>query len=248
MKTILRYPGGKSRAVKKLLPLIPEDTEIVSPFFGGGSVEFALAERQRVHGYDRFRPLVNFWSHAMQHSAKIADIVKEYHPLEKEIFYELQQRRLRASKRDAAVFYVLNRSSFSGSTLSGGMSPGHPRFNEPAIERLRKFDKHPDLNNIHVCQADFEKALNMHPTAFAFLDPPYLLDNSNLYGKRGSTHKNFNHERLKKCLDKHPKWLLTYNDCPEIRELYKDYDIQSISWTYGMSKDKTSSEVVITKW
>ncbi len=63
-KTPLRYPGGKSRAVKHILPLIPEDCEeLCSPFLGGGSVELAVAARGTpVHAYDVFEPLVWFWN------------------------------------------------------------------------------------------------------------------------------------------------------------------------------------------
>ena len=63
-KTPLRYPGGKSRAVKHILPLIPEDiTELCSPFLGGGSVELAVAERgTTVYAYDIFEPIVWLWN------------------------------------------------------------------------------------------------------------------------------------------------------------------------------------------
>ena len=64
MKTPLRYPGGKSRAVKHILPHIPEDIDrLCSPFFGGGSVELAVASRgTEVRGYDKMKQLVWFWS------------------------------------------------------------------------------------------------------------------------------------------------------------------------------------------
>ena len=63
MKTPLRYPGGKSRAIKHILPHIPPDCgELCSPFLGGGSIELAVAERgTKVHAYDIFKPLVWFW-------------------------------------------------------------------------------------------------------------------------------------------------------------------------------------------
>ena len=42
LKTPLRYPGGKSRAVQKLFQFLPKDiTEFREPFLGGGS--FAIA-------------------------------------------------------------------------------------------------------------------------------------------------------------------------------------------------------------
>ena len=44
--SVLRYPGGKSRALKKILPLIPTDIkEFREPFVGGGSVSIAMKQR-----------------------------------------------------------------------------------------------------------------------------------------------------------------------------------------------------------
>ena len=40
-------------------------------------------------------------------------------------------------------------------------------------------------------------------------------------------------------------WILTYNNCEYIRELYKNYLIIDASWSYGMNKTKKSSEIVI---
>ena len=61
MKSPLRYPGGKTRAVKHILPHIPKGIkEFCSPFFGGGSVELAVADRGiPVYGYDIFQPLTS---------------------------------------------------------------------------------------------------------------------------------------------------------------------------------------------
>jgi len=80
MKTPLRYPGGKSRAVKVILPLIPEDCgELCSPFLGGGSIEIAAAERgMTVHGYDIFTPLVWFWEEILTRPQKVSNKARSY--------------------------------------------------------------------------------------------------------------------------------------------------------------------------
>ena len=44
IKSPLRYPGGKSRALKQILPIVPEFKEFREPFVGGGSVFFALKQ------------------------------------------------------------------------------------------------------------------------------------------------------------------------------------------------------------
>jgi hypothetical protein len=40
-------------------------------------------------------------------------------------------------------------------------------------------------------------------------------------------------------------WVLSYNDSKEVRDLYKDYEIRPLEWSYSMNASKKSSEVVI---
>ena len=240
----LRYPGGKSRAVPRILPLIPSDTKtICSPFVGGASIEIACAARgMQVRGYDIFTPLVDFWQSLLYNPTALADRVEKYYPLERVKFYRLQKRyiTLTDSLERAAVFYALNRASFSGLTLSGGMSPGHPRFTPASIEKLRKFD----IDDFTVNQSDYTVSIASNPDAFLYLDPPYK-NGQKLYGIKGDTHEDFDHQTLKELLDQRGQWILSYNDCPEIRQLYKKYQILDTEWQYGMSASKQSSEIVI---
>lgn len=243
-KSILRYPGGKTRGVEFITRFIPFGVdEILSPFLGGGSIELALAAKGKiVYGYDLFNPLVEFWQSLLKNPTILADKVLKYFPLTKERFYELQnaQDSFATKLERAAVFYVLNRCSFSGATLSGGMSPNHPRFTLTAIERLRCFNN----PNIRVKRADFTESLARHPNIFAYLDPPYLIRNS-LYGKKGDAHRYFDHYGLAKVLINRENWLLSYNDCDEIRDLYDGHHMITPNWKYGMSNDKSSREILI---
>ena len=243
-KSLLRYPGGKTRAVKSIIQCFPgKPAALLSPFLGGGSVELALAAGgTTVYGYDTFPPLVEFWQCVLKQPNALANEVEKYFPLSKSAFYELQQYQTTFHTRleRAAVYYVLNRSSFSGSTLSGGMSPGHPRFTHSAIERLRRFYN----PNIIVKKADYRLSLKAHPEMLAYLDPPYLIK-SLLYGKKGNTHKDFDHEELALSLRNRERWVLSYNDCPAIRHLYKGFRMITPNWKYGMGNDKTSKEILI---
>ena len=243
-KSLLRYPGGKTRAVNIILKFIPNEVKtLCSPFLGGGSIELACTARGiKVYGYDIFSSLVQFWQHALEQPKKLANEVKKFYPLPKEKFYELQKNQSIFNKaiEKAAVFYVLNRSSYSGSTLSGGMSPGHPRFTLSSIQRLQNF-QNPLIN---VKKMDFKESIFFHPETYLYLDPPYWIK-SNLYGKNGDAHKNFDHLSLYNILRKRENWLLSYNNCPEILLLYKDYKVIFPVWKYGMSNDKNSREVLI---
>ncbi|MCC6286687.1 MAG: DNA adenine methylase [Chitinophagaceae bacterium] len=243
-RPLLRYPGGKTRAVDFIIQFFPFNIQtIVSPFIGGGSIELALSSKGvKVYGYDVFNPLVEFWQCALRQPGSLADEVEKYFPLAKDEFYKLQQTQttLKTKLQRAAAYYVLNRSSFSGSTLSGGMSPGHPRFTTTAIERLRRFNN----PNIIIAKADFKTSLLKHALDFAYLDPPYLIK-STLYGNKGDAHKGFDHEALADILSKRNKWILSYNDCDEIRKMYSQFKMVTPGWKYGMSKDKSSKELLI---
>ena len=142
------------------------------------------------------------------------------------------------------MFYVLNRTSFSGSTLSGGMASDdkddNPRFTESSVQRLRDFK----INNATVKFMDFKKSIPKHPNDLLYLDPPYLIEN-NLYGNKGDLHRNFDHEGLAQILKKRDKWILSYNESDTIKEMYGGFQFEYPEWTYGMSKDKKSREILI---
>lgn len=240
----LRYPGGKSRAVKTLMSYVPEGTTtLASPFLGGGSFELACAARgMQVYGADAFEPLVNFWVQAKGRPDLVADHALAHHPLARSDFYALQSSygEISDPAKRAAAFFVLNRSSFSGTTFSGGMSPGHPRFTESAIERLRAFR----ARNLNVECEDFRDFIPTHSDTLMYLDPPYA-NGERLYGDRGDMHDSFPHEELAALLNERSGWILSYNDTPYVRHLYARHEQINPEWVYGMSNDKHSRELLI---
>ncbi|WP_375624887.1 MULTISPECIES: DNA adenine methylase [unclassified Bartonella] len=244
VKSPLRYPGGKSRAVPMIINnYIRKRKTVCSPFVGGGSIELTLAKRgTRVYAYDAFKPLVIFWQMLLKDASALAEKVREYEDMTSVMFYNLQKTfwNIKNQLEIAAVFFVLNRSSFSGTTLSGGMSPGHPRFNYRSIERLKDFK----IENFTVEHRDFTESIPKHFNDFLYCDPPYLI-NQKLYGHKGDKHNSFDHQALAELLRKRQGWVLSYNDCVEVRELYKGHTILNPEWTYGMGNNKKSNELVI---
>lgn len=264
MKSPLRYPGGKTRAVKTIMEFIPEDCgELCSPFLGGGSVELSLAEKGiKVHGYDLFEPLTWFWKALLESPQELARVVGSFRKdhslfelndikvkgLLKEDFTKIREELREESKysiTNAAKFYAINRSSFSGATFSGGWSQraAYARFTNSSVERVRNF-KEPNLS---VKCEGFKESISKHPDTFLYLDPPYMLGKKSdkLYGDKGSTHSGFDHDGLHSLLTKRSNWVLSYNDCDDIRDLYCDYNIVEAKWSYGMNKSKKSSELLI---
>jgi DNA adenine methylase len=143
-------------------------------------------------------------------------------------------------------YFVINRCSFSGATLSGGFSneASKKRFTKSSIERIENLN----LSKFEIYNEDFEEFIskNNNTNSLLFLDPPYYLEKgSKLYGNKGDMHDSFDHEKLYNILSTKSNWILTYNNCDYIKNLYKNYIIVETDWSYGMNKTKKSSEIVI---
>jgi len=104
----------------------------------------------------------------------------------------------------AAAFFIYNRITFSGTTLSGGYSESAftGRFTESSIKRLN--DLAAIINGSTITNYDYEELLNQAgDNVFIFLDPPYYsATKSALYGKNGNLHKAFDHKRFAQNMQK----------------------------------------------
>ena len=252
MKSPLRYPGGKTRACKTLDEIINEKgfdkSVVISPFFGGGSFEFFLCNKygSKLIVNDKFKPLISFWKSVQTRKVELcSELRKLLNVVSKSIFSTMRDTIMEDTDDfiQGYKYFVINRCSFSGATLSGGFSTesSKKRFTESSIKRTEDLN----LNDVEFHNLDFETFLK-GKKGLIFLDPPYYLnENSKLYGKNGDMHENFNHEKLFQVLNKRKNWIMTYNNCDYIRDLYKNYEIREVKWSYGMNASKESSEIVI---
>jgi len=85
-KTLLRYPGGKTKAIDLITPYIKDYDKIVSPFVGGGSLEvhWSANLNKEVIGYDIFDILVNFWNVLLKNPVELSDRMKSISPTNEE--------------------------------------------------------------------------------------------------------------------------------------------------------------------
>jgi DNA adenine methylase len=253
----LRYPGGKTRACKIINNILLQyfdinnfDT-IISPFFGGGSFEFYLQNNYglKLIVNDKFTPLYNFWKQVKINKQILCDELRKITIITKEQFIDYRNTIMNLNDdvfQQSIQYFIINRCSFSGSTLSGGFSEeaSIKRFTPSSINKIELLD----FTNIDIYNYDFYDFINNfnNNKAFIFLDPPYYLENkSKLYGNNGDMHENFNHQLLFDLLNTKKNWLITYNNCEYIRKLYKDYIIIDVNWIYSMNTSKTSSEIII---
>jgi len=253
----LRYPGGKTRACIKLDTILKEHFDIskfnniLAPFFGGGSFEFHIQNNYGLNiiANDKFVPLYNFWKTCKSDKEKLCnELTKKLDLINKEEFTNLRKKIMEEKNtlNQSIMYFIINRCSFSGATLSGGFSleASKKRFTQSSIDRIKNLD----LTCYDIYNLDFEEFINNNQDEknLIFLDPPYYLEKESiLYGNNGDMHDTFDHDKLYKCLLKKKNWLMTYNNCDYIRKLYKDFKIIETSWSYGMNKSKKSLEIVI---
>ena len=257
LKTPLRYPGGKSRALSKLFQYIPDlkgYKEYREPFLGGGSVALEITKRYPgldIWVNDLYEPLYNFWRELQDHGNEITDILLQLkqrhcdHTSAKQLFLEAKDY-LSGSQTTvqfppytediwrAVSFYVVNKCSFSGLTESSSFSKqaSDQNFSLAGIERLRDYQKL--IGNWKITNLSYEQLLSDCKQTFTYLDPPYEIG-SNLYGKRGNMHSGFNHDHFAiKCDRFVGPQLISYNSSQLIRERFKEYQAAEFAHTYTM--------------
>ena len=231
-KSPLRYVGGKTRACKIIERELTDylNTKnidissfrvLISPFLGGGSFEFYFQNKYKIpiRANDKFQPLANFWKMVKTKKTELIDKIRTLKPVTKDQFiqYRDQILTIQDSVTQAAYYFVINRSSFSGATLSGGFSKeaANKRFTDSSIERVRKLN----LEYFEISNLDFSEFLEnqssqqttLQDRNLIFLDPPYYLEKgSKLYGKNGDMHDSFDHEQLYNCLSTKKNWIMTF--------------------------------------
>jgi DNA adenine methylase len=196
-KTPIRYAGGKTRAIKHIMPYFPKDLKnVISPFMGGGSLEVHLTNLNiKVHGFDIFKPLVTFWDQMINNNEDFVNFLRTINPTEqnykiikdKLINWEYTQEMLKDWKTDfyvrenpitltpveIASYYYFNHNTSYGPGYLGWASSVY--LNEDKwgkmIDDISKFDG----SNLKVSQSDFSDVISGHPNDFIYLDPPYFM-------------------------------------------------------------------------
>ena len=250
----IRYAGGKSLAVGHIIELLPNDIKrVISPFFGGGSVEISMSKYLdlEVIGFDIFDILMNYWKFQIEKPELLYEELKKLKPTKEEferirkILNKVWKKEVILDPLTLAVYFVYNFNLSYGPGFMGWSSDiylNEDRYNK-IIEKIRNFKP----KNLKVECADFQEVFRKYPNDFFYCDPPYYIgENSKMfkgiYPMRNIPihHKNFPHEILRDLLKKHKGgFILSYNDCPTIREYYKEYQQFFPSWQYTMGQGET---------
>jgi|TARA_B100000287_G_scaffold137735_1_gene129649 DNA adenine methylase len=251
LKTPLRYPGGKSRAIKKMAPYFPnlgEYDEYREPFLGGGSVALHVAQTYpniSIWVNDLYEPLYTFWKQLQISGTKLTNELRQLKSRYPDrgsargLFLEAREylnRDLFNSEpfHRAISFYVVNKCSFSGLTESSSFSAqaSDQNFTMRGIEKLPYYSQ--VIQKWHITNLSYEKLMTNDDGVFLYLDPPYSIKD-NLYGKKGTMHSGFSHETFHKTCDKYKvDQMISYNSDNLIKERFHGWKAQEYDHTYTM--------------
>ena len=249
LKTPLRYPGGKSRALTKLLKYLPE-TEIKEyreMFLGGGSVALEMTKRlpkgTPIWVNDLYEPLYNFWvvlrDNPVELQRKLVELKSRYPDRgnAKGLFLQAKDvinDRTKSDTDRAVAFYIANKCSFSGLTESSSFSAqaSDSNFSMRGIERLKFYQY--IIRDWTITNYDYAALLDDNRQAFVYLDPPYDIKD-NLYGKKGNMHRGFDHDKFAHICDNYVcRQLVSYNATQMIKDRFQDWIAAEFDHTYTM--------------
>ena len=256
----IAYPGGKTMGVGLMMEHLPEIKTLVSPFFGGGSFEFAVSRvfNIPVVGYDINPFLVAFWRCLIMYNELFVDMLDEPE-------YAATIEAHRATMHIIQDYYKGKTTIDNDITMGllfahnimlswGNIFPGwacHEKMSEEKWgmykDQLRRWSKQSSGASkgwdVEVVKADFEMSIFSSGGEFLYCDPPYIqpevdatsqmrVNKDVYYG-----HKHFNHKKLLEVLKEHKgKFMLSYNDCELARKWYDWCRIVPMQWSYALTR------------
>ena len=262
----LRYPGGKGKLAPFMGLMINKmnikNGTYIEPFAGGAGVALMLLMEGYVddiviNDYDK--AIYSVWRAIISESENLVDRILDT-PVnidewkkQKEIYVEQNKKY---SLDLAFATFFLNRTNRSG-ILKGGPIGGFEqtgnygidaRYNaEKLVERIRaiaKYKKHIKVYNKEIVSFIENVLTNYGQNSLTYFDPPYFNKGPELY-------KNFfdkeDHAKIAQLiLNGVPRnWIITYDDTPEIIELYKQQCIRRYDLNYSAANTGKSSEVIV---
>ena len=259
----LRYPGGKAKIAPLVQLLIKktqlQNTTYVEPFAGGSGVALSLlmtevVDQIVINDYDK--AIYSVWRAIKEDSWNFIDLIRqtpvtiEEWQRQKNV-YENQNNRY--SLELAFATFFLNRTNRSG-ILNAGPIGGYDqtgnylidaRFNRDSlIEKVKAIAE--KRNQIFVYNKDIRSFLNIflqrYNNAFIYLDPPYYQKGKKLYKNFFTDKDHCEIANLVRALD--CSWMVTYDDIPEINELYRQHTCKKFDLSYSLAKKSVKSEVM----
>ena len=262
----LRYPGGKSKLTKQIISLLETNNYnhgiYVEPFAGGAGIALSLLFNNyvdRIHINDLDTSIYSFWKAILEDNKEFIQLIRDT-PITIEEWKH--QRSIQDNPENASVLelgfstFYLNRTNISG-IIKGGVIGGYnqsgnykmdARFNkENLINRIKKIHKFKNKILVtNLCVMDLIKnTLNTKKERyFIYFDPPYYIKGPELYKKHLTHEEHLQISHMIRDLQYH-YWVVTYDNVPEINEMYTDFRKKTYTLNYSAGKAAKGKEVMV---
>ena len=192
---------------------------------------------------DLYNPLYNFWCILRDEPEELHRCLKGYKEdygtpeLARQLFNEMKIQLNHEESEDfyrAVAFYIINKCSFSGLTESSSFSQqaSVSNFSMNGIEKIPEYGK--IIKDWKITNLSYEELLTDDMGVFVYLDPPYDIKD-NLYGRKGSMHKGFDHDKFAADCDRHVcSQLVSYNSSNLVTERFQEWTVGEFAHTYTM--------------
>ena len=188
--------------------------------------------------YDEIKDILLHWD-------RVQELFKDW----KTDHYDRQSKDL--DDELGAAYYWFNHNLSYGPMFLGWFSSIFMKKDslyQNSIERVRDFN----VPNLQVECGSFDETIVAHTNDFLYCDPPYFMEKKDgdddnkmfkaIYPNSNFAvhHNHFDHEKLRDLLHSHKgQFILSYNDCEQIREWYKDFDMKTPEWNYSFQAGET---------
>ena len=234
----IRWVGGKNKLRAQVIDYLPADAECYGEVFAGAAwVLFGKVPHPVEVINDRNSDLVNLYRVMKWRNAELLEAVHQ-HLYSREMFYELRNNKqpIKCELERATRMYLLIQMAF-------GAELENPSFGYRKVKRdlflprsLETFGPAKErLRSVFIENCDFAQLIARYdqPQTVFYCDPPYL-------GQRGYseefTYKD--HVRLSRSLHRiQGRFLLTINDCPGTRMLYRDMHFIEATEPRGIARE-----------
>ncbi len=235
MKSPLNYFGGKSKLAKQIVSMMPEDHVCYcEPFSGAAWVLFAKEPVKCEVLNDRDSELANFWRVIQNHLQPFLEYYK-WSVISREL-WEIENRKRPDTLTDiqrAVRYFYLQKLGFGGKTSGRTFGTGAtrpPSLNLTTIEETL-LEVHWRLQKVWIENLDFVDCITRYdrPTTLFYIDPPYW----NVAQDYAVKFVEADFIRLRDVLRTiQGRFLLSLNDVPEVRELFKGFRFKRVTLTY----------------
>lgn len=252
IRSPINYVGGKYKLLKHIWDFIPNVNQIISPFFGGGTIELNLAYHKGVYvqAFDICPYLMVFWQHFIGNPIRVYDLAVDI--LKNNSYEQLREMHDTYTSKlpvntveEAAIYYLFNKAGYRGCGLTYNIRRQQVEKGQKVLgkrENISAFDVKQKYMEF-LC-ADFTESL-ANNTKLAICDPPYVSTELYQPGSNTASKHLFNHNALNEILKSRESWILFYNHCPElpyVRLAYAGY------YYFSLHQKSTLSNKNFVNW